>query len=278
MENKTPGLTKLILIFEPLLLVVTLISLFFLREKMGIPDLLWLWFGIIIFSIASFLFFLILFIIALTKRDLRTTYWTPLLLVACFAFLAQAILMFTSPYVMQPKFVEAPVEYVETESVITAEEPGAVEAITAKEIPAEEATEQKAKTNIFQIGDTFKIGNLQFTINSVRTSETDKYGNRPQEEGYIFLFIDTTIENLSNKEVYIHPDNNFRMVDKNGRDYNFVWAEGKGSIEGILAPGRKISGEQSYGIPNDINEYELEVFNREIFESEVAIVEITLNQ
>jgi len=278
MENKTPGLTILILIFEPLLLVVTLISLFFLRGKMGIPDLLWLWFGIIVFSIASFLFFLILFIIALVKRNLRTTYWTPLLLVACLVFLAQAILMFTSPYVMQPKFVEVPVEYVETESVITAEEPGAVEAITAKEIPAEEVTEQKTKTNIFEIGDTFKIGDLQFTINSVRTAESDKYNNKPSEEGYIFLFIDTTIENLGSKELYIHPNNNFRLVDKNGRNYNFAWAEGKGSIEGNLGPERKISGEQSYGIPKDINEYELEVFNREIMGSSIAIVTISISQ
>ena len=77
---------------------------------------------------------------------------------------------------------------------------------------------------------------------------------------------------------YIHPDNNFRLVDKNGRDYSFVWAEGEGSIEGILAPGRKITGEQSYGIPKDINEYELEVFNYGAVESEVAIVEISIIQ
>ncbi|MBM3713011.1 MAG: hypothetical protein FJW56_06200, partial [Actinobacteria bacterium] len=128
MENKTPGLTKLILIFEPLLLAVTLISLFFLKDKLVLPNLLWLWFGIIIFSIASFLFFLILFIIALAKRNLRTTYWAPLLLVAFLAFLAQAILMFTSPYVMQPKFVEVPVEYVETETVKSAEVSGVTEA------------------------------------------------------------------------------------------------------------------------------------------------------
>jgi len=119
---------------------------------------------------------------------------------------------------------------------------------------------------------------LQFTINSIRSSETDKYENRPTEEDYVFLFIDTTIENLGNKEIYIHPDNNFRLVDINGRDYSFVWAEGKGSIEGTLAPGRKITGEQSYGIPKDINEYELEVFNHEAVESEVAIVEISIIQ
>jgi len=278
MENKTPGLTKLILIFEPLLLAVTLISLFFLKDKLVLPNLLWLWFGIIIFSIASFLFFLILFIIALAKRNLRTTYWAPLLLVAFLAFLAQAILMFTSPYVMQPKFVEVPVEYVETETVKSAEVSGVTEATTAKEIPVEEVTEQKSKTNIFEIGDAFKIGDLQFTINGVRTAESDKYNNKPSEEGYIFLFIDTSIENLGSKEVYIHPNNNFRLVDKNGRNYNFVWAEGKGSIEGNLGPGRKISGEQSYGIPKDINEYELEVFNREIMGSSIAIVTISISQ
>jgi hypothetical protein len=100
-----------------------------------------------------------------------------------------------------------------------------------------------SEINIFEIGDAFKVGDLQFTINGVRTMEADKYNNRPFEEGYVFLFIDTTIENLGNEEIYIHPSYNFRLVDKSGRSYNLVWAECKGSIEGILSSGRKISGE-----------------------------------
>jgi len=274
MENKTPLLTKLIVIFEPLLLVGSLIAFYFLRGKMALPGILWLWFALIIFSSASFLFFLIVFVIALIKKSLRVTYWTPVLFVSCIAFLVLALLMFTGPSVIQPQFIETPAEGVEDVPGTTAE----VEKVEAETTTLSEETEEKAETNIFKIGDTFKIGDLQFTINSVRTSETDKYSNKPSEEDYIFLFIDTTIENLGNEETYIHPDNNFRLVDKNGRDYSFVWAEGEGSIEGILAPGRKIAGEQSYGIPKDINEYELEVFNYEVPGSEVAIVGISIGQ
>ena len=274
MENKTPLLTKLIIIFEPLLLVGSLIALYFLRGKMALTGILWLWFALIIFSSASFLFFLIVFIIALIKKTSRVTYWVPVSFISCIAFLVLALLMFTGPSVMQLQFIETPVEGVEAVLSTNAE----VEKVETQTTTLSEETEKKAEINIFKIGDTFKIGDLQFTINSVRTSETDKYSNKPSEEGYIFLFIDTTIENLSSKEAYIHPDNNFRLVDKNGRDYSFVWAEGKGSIEGILAPGRKISGEQSYGIPKEINEYELEVFNRELPESEVAIVGISISQ
>ncbi len=259
MENKTPGLTKLILIFEPLFLVVTLISLFFLRDKVALPDLLWLWFGIFIFSIASFLFFLIIFIITLVKKSLRVTHWAPILFVSCIIFLVIALLMITGPSVTQPQFIEFPVGYVETAPITLTE--------------AEEV-----ESNIFEIGDTFKIGDLQFTINSVRIAESDKYNIKPSEKDYMFLFIDTTIENLGNKETYIHPNNNFRVVDKNGRNYNLAWAEGKGSIEGTLGPGRKISGEQSYEVPKDINEYELEVSNPELFMSSVAIIEISVSQ
>jgi len=272
MENKTPGLNKLIVIFEPLLLVASLIAFYFLRGKMALPGILWLWFALIIFSSASFLFFLIVFIIALSKKSLRATYWTPFLIVPCITFLVLAVSMFVIPQTMQPQFIETPVEGVEAVPITTVEDE---KVETETTIPSEE-TEEKAETNIFEIGDTFKIGDLQFTINSARTSETDKYSTEPSEEDYTFLFIDTTIENLGSKSIDIYPQDYLRLVDKNGRNYNFAWAEGEGSIQGNLAPGRKISGEQSYGIPKDINEYELEVSG--LFESEVAIVRIYISQ
>ena len=274
MENKTPGLTKLIVIFEPLLLAASLIAFYFLRGKMALPGILWLWAALIIFSAASFLFFLVVFIIALSKKSLRATYWAPFLIVPCITFLVLALLMFVGPSVMQPQFIETPVEEVEAVTSTTAE----VEKVETQTTILSEETEEKAETNIFEIGDTFKIGDLQFTINSVRTSETDKYSMEPSEEDYIFLFIDTTIENLGSKSIDIYPPDNFRLVDKNGRNYNFGWAEGKGNIQGTLAPERKISGELGYGIPKDINEYELEVSNRGLFGSEVAIVRISISQ
>ena len=275
MENKTPLLTKLIIIFEPLLLIASLTAFYVLKGVMKLPDgLWWFWEALMVFSVASFLFFLIVFIIALIKKSSRVTYWVPVSFISCIAFLVLALLMFTGPSVMQPQFIETPVEGVEAVLGTNAE----VEKVETQTTILSEETEKKAEINIFKIGDTFKIGDLQFTINSVRTSETDKYSNKPPEKDYVFLFIDTTIENLGNKEANIYPENNFRLVDKNGRDYSFVWAEGKGKIDGILAPGRKISGEQSYGIPKDINEYELEVSNREVVGSGVAIVEISISQ
>jgi len=258
-----------------MLLAATFISFYFLRDTMGLPEgFLWLWIALIIFCSVSFLFLLVIFIITLVKKNLRITYWVPVSFISCMAFLVLAALMFIGPSIMQPQFVNLPVGEVETSSS-SLEEVGNEDAETAMQ---PEETEESVGISIFEIGDTFKIGDLQFTVNGVRTSEADKYSNKPPEESYVFLFIDTTIENLGNEEEYIHPDNNFRLVDKNGRDYSFVWAEGEGSIEGILAPGRKITGEQSYGIPKDINEYELEVFNYGAVESEVAIVEISIIQ
>ena len=98
MENKTPGLTKLIVIFEPLLLVVSLIAFYFFRGRMVLPgSLSWLWIALIIFFSASFLFFLVVFVIALLKKSLRATYWNPVFFISCIVFIVIALLMFMIP-------------------------------------------------------------------------------------------------------------------------------------------------------------------------------------
>jgi len=115
MENKTPGLTKLILIFETMLLAVTFISFYFLRDTMELPEgFLWFWIVLIIFSSVSFLFLLVIFIITIVKKNLRITYWVPVSFISSMAFLVLAALMLIGPSIMQPHFVDLPFEEVET--------------------------------------------------------------------------------------------------------------------------------------------------------------------
>lgn len=254
MENKTPGLTKLIVIFEPLLLVGSLITFYFLRGKMALPGILWLWFALIIFSSASFLFFLIVFVIALSKKSLRATYWTPFLIVPCITFLVLTILMFVIPQTMQLQYI------------------GDVEA----EEPSGEAKEPSG-IKLYEVGELIEVGDLIITVNSVRTTEKEDY--EMLDESYILLFVDISLENTGVQELYINTYDNFRLVDKNGRNYKMAWSEkAKGSIEGVLGAGRKIAGELCYGIPTDIEEFEMEISdpNPGMFKTEIVVINISL--
>lgn len=269
MENKTPGLTKLIIIFESLLLGATLVAFYFLKEPMKFPEnLFWIWMALIAFSATSFLFFLVVFIIALIKKSLRTAHWTPFLFVSCIAFMVIALLMFTAPTVMQPQFIEYP----DSEVASATED-------TEETEPAQEEQEETQKLKTYEIGDIIDVGDLVIEINSIRTAEKEEWDML--EEGYIYLFVDISIENTGNQEAYIDTFMNFRLVDKNGRNYKFAWIESaKGSVEGTLGAGRKIAGELSYGIPNDIKEFEIEISdpNPGIFGTEMVIVNISIEE
>lgn len=257
MENKTPGLTKLIVIFEPLILVGSLITFYFLRGRMALPGILWLWFALIIFSSASFLFFLIVFIIALSKRSLRATYWAPFLIVPCITFLVLTILMFVIPQTTQSQSIRG----VETEEFVKGVK-----------------TEEPSGIKLYEVGELIELGDLIITVNSVRTIEKEEY--EMLDEGYIFLLIDISLENTGIQELNISTYSNFRLVDKNGRNYKTAWSEkAKGSIEGWLGAGRKIAGELCYGIPADTKEFELEISdpNPETFKTEIVVININLN-
>ena len=148
------------------------------------------------------------------------------------------------------------------------------EQVTEKKI--EEAMEETPKTEIFEIGDTIKMGSLQFKVNSVRTSEGDEF-SKP-DEGNVYLCVDITIENISNEEETISSLLMFKIVDKDGRSYDMaIFADAEGSVDGSLGVGRKMTGELSFEVPKDINEFELEI-NPEIFGTGIAIVRIPIKK
>ena len=266
MENKTPGLTKLIIIFESLLLGATLVTFYFLKGPLKLPEnLFWIWMALMVFSAASFLFFLAVFIIALVKKSLRTTHWTPFFFVSCIAFIVITLLMFTVPAVMQPQVIEYP--------------DSEVASVTEDAVETEPAQEEIQEIKTYEIGDLIEVEDLVIKVNSIRTAEKEEW--ETLEEGYIYLLVDISIENTGNQEAYIDTYMNFRLVDKNGRNYKFVWAENaKGRVDGTLGAGRKIAGELSYGITNDIKEFEIEISdpNPGMFGTEMVIVNITIEE
>ena len=116
-KEKPVAFTKLILIFESSLLVF---SLFFLG--IGLKVFLG------IFLMGSFLFFLVLTLVSLFKRNLRTTFWLPIVFIACIMSLIIFIVVVNIPFVGT-----------------AAQETGAKEVSGQREVVEEPAGETKAK-------------------------------------------------------------------------------------------------------------------------------------
>ncbi len=173
-------------------------------------------------------------------------------------------------------FVLACGEDVKPEKVeeLTEEEVIIEEPITEEKV--EETIEETPKTEIFEIGDTIKMGNLQFKVNSVRTSEGGEFFK--PDEGNLYLYVDITIENISNEEETISSILMFKIVDKDGRSYDMaIFGDTEGSVDGSLGAGRKMTGELSYEVSKNINEFELEI-NPELFGTGITIVRIPIEK
>jgi hypothetical protein len=210
----------------------------------------------------------VIFIITLVKKNLRITYWVPVSFISCMAFLVLAALMFIGPSIMQPQFVEYP-----------GSEVGSATEETAETKPAQGEQEETQKLKTYDMGDTIELGDLVIKVNGIRTAEKEEWAML--EEGYIYLLVDISIENTGNKEAYLDTYMNFRLVDRNGRNYKFIWAEeAKGRVEGNLGAGRKIAGELCYGIPSDIKEFEIEISdpNPGMLGTEMVIINIQLEE
>jgi hypothetical protein len=280
MENKTSGLTKLILIVESSFLVIALVVFYGLKSKLQMPDnFLWLWFAIMVFSAASFLFLFIVFIIALFKRSLRTAFWAPLLLLGFMVFLVITLLMFTCPSIMAPVFLDSPGQEIITEAeIIEQADSSQMDDKTQHQQVEPEASSEPIEFTIYNIGDLIEIGDIKVKINGVRITEKEEWDNQ-LEEGYVYLLVDTFIENTGSEEIYIDTYNNFRLVDKDGRNYSATYNENaKGRVDGPLNSGRKIAGELVYGIPQDIKEFEIEVNNpnQQMLTSGMVLISIVL--
>jgi len=143
--------------------------------------------------------------------------------------------------------------------------------VTKAETPPS-PTQKKANA----VGDTFKLGDLQYKINSVRVSAGGDYGK--PKDGNTFLLIDTTVENQGTEDAIVSSMMSFKLVNKEGRsqDYSISALMGaNGKMDGTLAAGRKITGELGYEVSKTAQTYELEIISDQI-NSEIGIVEIPM--
>lgn len=155
------------------------------------------------------------------------------------------------------------------------EEPEAVEE-TPEEEPADEEEELEEAGETFAVGETVKMGDLSFTLNSARWDTGDEF--MQPEPGEKWLVLDCTIENLGEDSSSLSSLLMFSLYDEEhySRDLN-IFADAKGSLDGELGPGRTMRGEIAFDVEEGQSKWEF-IFEPNVFGFGQAIYEITENQ
>jgi len=118
--------------------------------------------------------------------------------------------------------------------------------------------EAQTKTEIFDIGDSVKAGELVFTVNSTRTDN----GNdvfKPTE-GNLFYIVDVTVENTGNESEAVSSLMMFTLFDSEGYNYTVTFGpETRGQVDGEISPGQKLRGELVFEIPENAEGLAIEI-------------------
>ncbi|MDK2902286.1 MAG: hypothetical protein PWQ93_205 [Clostridiales bacterium] len=152
----------------------------------------------------------------------------------------------------------------------------APETTTANEVSESETGTKPAESTTYKMGDIIKMGDLQLTVNSAEIVAPDKI-NEPLDTNNQFLFIDITIENIGQESTSISSMLMFKAVDKDGRSQSMTFhTEQKGTLDGELGAGRKMTGQIVFEVPKDTKpaDYEL-IFEPDILRFGQAIIKLT---
>ncbi len=138
--------------------------------------------------------------------------------------------------------------------------------------------ESGAETNevqtqeVFSVGETVKMGDLQFSVNDVRTSAGDDFFK--PEQGNVYFIVDSTISNLASESANISSLLMFKLVDDEGYNYQVTLGpDTRGSLDGELGPGRKMRGELAFEVPENVQGLEL-IFEPNVFGFGQAIYKV----
>jgi hypothetical protein len=134
------------------------------------------------------------------------------------------------------------------------------------------STESTPKTKTFKIGETVQLKDYKVTVNKIRTSQGDDVSQPKQ--GNEFLYVDCTVENISNEQKTVSSVMMFKVEDKDGRSYEqTITTDGNGQLDGDVAPGRKITGEYIVEVPQGKTGLDL-VFDSSLISSGQVIVNL----
>jgi hypothetical protein len=116
---------------------------------------------------------------------------------------------------------------------------------------------------IFELGDTVAMGDLEHTLHGARWSEGDEwYG---PDEGERWLVVDIELTNTGGGSESISSLLMWTLVDADNRslDVTFTGDE-RGSLDGELGSGRSMRGEAAFSVADSEDQWEL-VFEPNLF-------------
>lgn len=120
------------------------------------------------------------------------------------------------------------------------------------------ATEAKDET--FKLNETAVFKNLKITANELKESAGEDFFT--PEDGNVFVGVKFTIENTSDEEQSISSLLSFTAyIDDVKCDYSISAATvfNEGTLDGSIAPGKKLVGWYSVEIPSDWESLEIDV-------------------
>ncbi len=153
-------------------------------------------------------------------------------------------------------------------------EPERVEREEADSIPVEEPIDEtEAANETFYLGDTVKMGDLIFTLNSIRWDQGSEF--MKPDPGEKWIVFDCTIENAGDSATNISSLAMFSLYDEEHYSCSMtIFADTKGSLDGELGAGRKMRGEIAFDVEEGQSKWEF-IFKPEMFGFGQAIFEIT---
>ncbi|SHJ05888.1 DUF4352 domain-containing protein [Desulfosporosinus lacus] len=113
----------------------------------------------------------------------------------------------------------------------------------------------------YALGEAFKIGNLQYRINDIRTSDVSGY-DRSAREDNTYLFINLTIENQGSTDIEVRSMIGFKLTDLFGKKQNSsikAIPVFKDAIDGTIKAGGRMTGELGYEVLNRTQTFNLMV-------------------
>ena len=126
-----------------------------------------------------------------------------------------------------------------------------------------------SKVKTFKIGDVVELDDFRITVNGIRTSNGSQF-IKPSE-GNEYLYIDATVENISNEEQVVSSVIMFKVVDQDGRAMNqSIVDDANGQLDGTIGSGRKISGEYVVEVPTGATGLELQ-FDSSLIGNQIVV-------
>jgi len=144
-----------------------------------------------------------------------------------------------------------------------------------KEVAAPSPEAEPAHETYF-MGDTVKMGDLIFTLNSARWDKGSEF--MKPDPGEKWLVFDCTIENASASATTISSFLMFVLYDEENYSSDLtLFADTKGSLDGELGPGRKMRGEIAFDVEEAHSQWEF-IFQPNVFGFGQAIFLINANE